>query len=107
MAVLKKIQASTLMETLVATILIVLIFMIASMSLNNIFSNSIRYSTTDIEAYLNELEYLNINEKLLLPYNEAYKNWNISIDSERIDSDELLLTAINKKTQQIITKQID
>ena len=40
MVVLKKIKASTLMETLVATVLIIVVFMAASMILNNMFLNA-------------------------------------------------------------------
>ncbi|AUP79699.1 hypothetical protein [Flavivirga eckloniae] len=79
MVVLKKIKASTLMETLVATVLIVIVFMISSMILNNIFSNSIKSNTREIDAYLNELEYLYKNEKLKLPYYDDLGDWKISI----------------------------
>lgn len=85
MVILKKrhlyyrVKASTLMETLVATVLIVVIFMLASMILNNLFSNSIKNNTRAIEAHLNELQYFQEHEKLQLPYQETYKDWNISI----------------------------
>ena len=79
MVVLKKIRASTLMETLVATVLIVIVFMLASMILNNLFSNTIKNNSNDVNAHLNELQYLYQNDKLILPYNDTYKNWTISI----------------------------
>ncbi len=53
MVVLKKIKAFTLMETLVATVLIVIVFMISSMLLNNLFYNSIKDNTIAIDAHLN------------------------------------------------------
>ena len=62
MVILKKIKASTLMETLVASVLIVVVFMISSMILNNLFSNTIKSNTRAIEAHINELQYLYINE---------------------------------------------
>lgn len=80
MVVLKKIKGSTLMETLVATVLIIVIFMLASMILNNLFSGTVKNNTRQIEAHLNELHYLYYNEKLELPYSDDYKNWNISIE---------------------------
>jgi len=80
MVVLKKIQASTLMETLVATVLIVIVFVIASMTLNSIFSSSIKNNTRAIEAKLNELQYLKLNNKLELPYQDTFGDWNISAE---------------------------
>ena len=68
------------METLVATVLIVLIFMLASMILNNLFSNTIKNNTQAIDNHLNELQYLHQNEQLQLPYTEVFQNWNISIE---------------------------
>ena len=41
MDVLKRIKGSTLMETLVATVLIVVVFMMASLTLNALFSTTI------------------------------------------------------------------
>ena len=85
MVVLKKlnldyrVKASTLMETLVATVLVVIIFMLASMILNNIFSNTIKNNTQAIDTYLTELQYLQRNDKLQLPYHEEFGQWQISI----------------------------
>jgi hypothetical protein len=73
MVILKKIKASTLMETLVATVLIIIVFIIASMILNNLFFNTIKNNTTQIDAHLNELQYLYINEKLFMDcFNRYY-----------------------------------
>ncbi len=77
MALLKKIQASTLMETLVATVLIMVIFMVASLVLNNLFMNSIKNDTKQLMNRLNELEYLQQHKKIALPYDETYKQWRI------------------------------
>lgn len=79
MVVLKKIKASTLMETLIATVLIVVVFMMSSMILNNLFSNVIKNDTRDIDAYMNELQYLYQNGKLEVPFREDYKEWQISV----------------------------
>ena len=109
MALLKKInrqhkvKGSTLMETLVATILIVLIFMIASMILNNLFSNTIKNNTQAIDHRLNELQYLQQHEQILLPYTETYDNWNITIESYRENNETLVeFEAINPKTNKTI-----
>jgi predicted PurR-regulated permease PerM len=106
MALLKKIKASTLMETLVANVLIVVVFMISSMILNNLFSNSIKNNTDDIDVYLNELEYLYKNEKILIPYQEEFKGWQIIIVKNRENQSNILFEAFNSNTNKSITKTI-
>lgn len=102
MVVLKKIKASTLMETLVATVLIVVIFMIASTILNNLFSNTIKNNTRVIDAHINELHYLYINDKVEIPYYDNYKSWEISIEN---DEDNILFEVLNTKTNHTIIKK--
>ena len=75
MVVLKKLKASTLMETLIATVLIMVIFVVASMILNNLFSNTVKNNTRAITSKLNEVEYLYINDKIVLPYVDDYEDW--------------------------------
>lgn len=105
MAVLKKIKASTLMETLVATVLLVVIFMLASMVLNNLFSNTIKGNTRDIEVYLTELEYLYRNDKIALPYDTDFGLWTISIEKvQDLNNIKLQLEAVNQDNQQTVKK---
>ncbi len=107
MVVLKKIKGSTLMETLVATVLIVVVFMISSMILNNLFSNSITSNTRNIDAYLNELEYLQQHDKLLLPYYGTYKFWEVSVIAHMKHGENVVvLEAVNPNTDKIISKTI-
>lgn len=107
MVILKKVKASTLMETLVATVLIVVVFMISSMILNNLFSNSIKNNTRNIDAYLNELEYLYKNEKLIVPYQDEFEDWQISVVTiKENNSNKILFDAINSNSNKSITKKI-
>ena len=107
MAVLKKAKASTLMETLVATVLIVVVFMIASMILNNLFSNSAKSNTRAIDAHLNELQYLYLNDKLKLPYHDDFKTWGISVKSiKENDKNNIIFYALNTKTKKTIETKI-
>lgn len=101
----QRVKGSTLMETLVATVLIVLIFMLASMILNNLFSNTVKHNTQAINNHLNELQYLQLHEKLLLPYAETYENWEVSVERYN-ESNQTLVTyeAINTMTNKTITK---
>lgn len=99
-----RLKGSTLMETLVATVLIVLIFMLASMILNSLFSNTIKNNTKAIDNDLNELQYLQQHEQLLIPYAETHDNWNITIERFKEDDQTLLeFEAINTKTNKTIT----
>ncbi|WP_452596844.1 hypothetical protein [Pontimicrobium sp. MEBiC01747] len=106
MVILKKIKGSTLMETLVATVLIIIIFMVASTILNNIFSNSIKSDTNAIDMHLTELRYLEINNKIDLPYKESLGDWDIIIDSFRENITTIIeFEANNIKTNKTILKQ--
>ncbi|WP_396146026.1 hypothetical protein [Flavobacterium sp.] len=80
MDVLKKIKSATLVESLVATVLIVIIFVVSSLIINNLLLNGFNNNTTEIENRLYELEYEYQNKKILLPYQERYQNWNIVIE---------------------------
>lgn len=107
MALLKKIKASTLMETLVATVLIVIVFMIASMILNNLFSNTIKNNTRAVDAHLNELQYLYLNEKLTLPYHDDFDSWRISIESvKEHNKNNIVFNATNRNTNKTIETKI-
>ncbi len=108
MVVLKKIKASTLMETLVATVLIIVVFMISSMILNNLFSKTIKNNTTAIDAYLNELQYLYKHEKLLLPYQDDYNDWQITVVLYQDNNfNSIVFEALNIKTHKTVIKTID
>ncbi len=79
MGLLKKIKASTLMETLVATVLIVIIFIMASLVLNNVFSTAINNDTNHLEARITEIEYLVIQKQINIPYTEEFEKWTVTV----------------------------
>ncbi|WP_298341166.1 hypothetical protein [uncultured Algibacter sp.] len=94
------------METLVATVLIVVVFMVASMILNNLFSNTTKKNTRNINAHLNELEYLFKNDKLTLPYYDGFNTWEVSLKKIKENDQSIVITeAINTITNKIITKE--
>ena len=106
MAILKKLKGSTLMETLVASVLIVVIFMIASLILNNTFLNNIKNNTNKVDSRINELHYLELNDQLTLPYHETFDYWTISIDQFQENHISILeIEAINTDTNKTIIKQ--
>ncbi len=71
------------METLVATVLIVVIFMISSMIMNNLLANNIKQNTELAEERLNALEYQVLNKGIKLPYYEDFESWEISIFEQK------------------------
>nr|WP_298924953.1 hypothetical protein [uncultured Allomuricauda sp.] len=81
MVVLKKLKASTLMETMVATVLIVVIFMFSSLILNSLFSAQVKGNLQPIKSHLDQLEYQYVNQKINLPYYEEWKTWDITIST--------------------------
>jgi len=97
MVVLKKIKASTLMETMVATVLIVVIFMIASMLLNSVFKSTNNRMQQPIIEKMNTLEYQYANELIKLPYYEEWKEWDIEM---LVENSNIVLSSIHKKTKK-------
>ena len=96
------------METLVASVLIVVVFMISSMILNNLFSNTIKSNTRTIEAYINELQYLYKNEMLMLPYYDDIDHWDIEVTEVKVmQTSKVLFEAINTETHNNYSKEIN
>ncbi len=79
-----KIQAATLMETLVATAIILGVFIISSLVLNNTFRAVVANNDFSIQNRLNFLEYLEAHEQLELPYYEDIDAVSISVEREQI-----------------------
>ncbi|WP_378185638.1 Tfp pilus assembly protein FimT/FimU [Aquimarina sp. W85] len=79
MVILKKIKGATLIETLTASVILILVFMIASLSFNTVFGNHIERNTGRIENRINELHYQYIHRKIKLPYFETYGKFEIEI----------------------------
>ncbi|MCK0160127.1 hypothetical protein [Allomuricauda sp. F6463D] len=96
MALLKKIKASTLMETLVATVLIVVVFMMASMTLNALFATSIQNNDGPARQELLFLQYRYGYGKLSLPYYDKLDAWDIKVE-ERVwqGTEQVIFSAVN------------
>ena len=67
------------METLVATVLIVVVFMGASMVLNNLFTTSIQLNDNWVRQELLRLQYQYQNGQLRLPYRTKLGSWDIEV----------------------------
>lgn len=78
MAVLNRVRAASLLETLTASLLIVIVFMIASLSINSLFRNTIRTDEHLLQNRLRELRYFGGKGKLAFPFHEEREYWTIT-----------------------------
>lgn len=89
MVVLKKIKASSIVEVLTASVLIVVVFMVASLILNNIFKNTVINNKDIIQHRIKELHYLHLHDKIQLPYAEDTSGYAIFLN---IKKDKLIIS---------------
>ncbi len=94
MVILKKVRSATLVETMVASVIIVIVFLIASLSLNNIFRGTINSDDSALQNRINELTYFVNNEKIKAPFYEDTALWDIGIE---IQGGEKVIEVLNKK----------
>jgi Tfp pilus assembly protein PilV len=104
--ILKKIKSATLIETLIATVLIVVVFLMASMIINTIFFNTFHQKKELVMNRLDELEYEYINKSIELPFSEEIENWNIEI-IKLSQSDVVEFKAQNKITNKEIIRKLN
>ena len=105
MVILRKVKSATLIETLIATVLIVIVFLLSAMIINSIFFNTFHQKIDVVVNRLDELEYNCINNSIRLPYQEEYENWTIQIDKKK-NVKELKIIAINKTTGKEIERDL-
>ncbi|TXK78903.1 hypothetical protein [Mesonia sp. K4-1] len=95
------------METLVATIILIIIFVISSLILNNIFGASIQGDKEKINNRLKELEYFYRYDKIELPYEEDFNGWGVYIISYKESNQQLVRFEItNKDTNKSLSYSI-
>lgn len=105
MGVLIKIRSSTLVEVITASVIIVVIFAIASLTLTNVFKTTLQEDITSIKNQINYLEYKIKNKKQKLPFSQSHQNWEIVMSLEKNDN-LVVIRAKNKKTNKEILKKI-
>jgi hypothetical protein len=105
--ILRKIVSSTLVETLVASVIIILIFSFTSLILNNLFKANVNNDTLAIENRMNKLIYLYEHKSLATPFYEVIGDWEIMIEKEsNEDFPSRHLKAHNLKTEKIIYRNM-
>lgn len=100
MVILKKIRAATLVESMIASVIIVVVFLIASLSLNNVFKSTVRFNDSNLQNRVKELRYLINNDKTTIPFYEENEQWDIAVEREK---NQLKLSVLNKKTSKTKT----
>jgi len=70
-----KLQASSLTEVLVASVIILIVFGIAITTLDNVLYNSVKNKNHFIETTLNQLAYEYQHNKITLPYSYEEGDW--------------------------------
>ena len=105
MVILRKVKSATLIETLIATVLIVIVFLLSAMIINSIFFNTFHQKKDVVVNRLDELEYNCINNSIRLPYQEEYENWTIQI-RKKDNLKELKIIATNKTTGKEIERDL-
>lgn len=105
----KKIPATTLMETLVATSIILIVFVVASLVLNNTFRTLSEKDSFSVQNRLEVLQYLYIHEKLTIPYYEDFEEYEITIETASEDTIEVITYTATKEGQKtpVIVYTID
>ena len=68
MDVLMKVKASSILENLVASIIVLIVFSIAGTSVNQIFESNVNQRDFKFDNRVKEMEYLIINNQLQTPY---------------------------------------
>ena len=106
MDLLKKIKSSTLVETIVATVLILIIFVISSLILNTIFRNNLSANTDAVETRLHLLEYQLKTDQLVLPYREIFEDWDISLELINEQTPSIQVLAQQEQSKKQITKTL-
>ena len=64
----KKVKASSLTEVIVATSILLLVFGIALLTLNNIMTNTLRSNTNSLDTELEKIIYQYRNQQIKIPF---------------------------------------
>lgn len=101
-----KVKSSSLIETVVATVIIIVVFTIASLTLTTVMSGITKSNTFKVQNRLDFLFYKIDNEQLELPYEENYDQFTLELfplDEEDIKS--VILKATHKEGKVKLEQQ--
>ncbi len=104
---LLKVRAASLVETLIATVVIMIVFGIAMATVGNILERTVKSSTGVIDAELNRLEYLYQHEKIIVPDIRELGDWKIRVKKTKEgELNYIVFRAKNQKSQKERIKKI-
>lgn len=99
----RKITASTLMETLVATIIILVVFVAASLVLNNTFKTIVANDRFNLDNRIRFIEYKYQHNEIALPYLEDFERFEIYISKEYEEAVGYIMIEITEKESRQTT----
>lgn len=103
----KNIKASSLTEVIVATTILMLVFAIAIVTLNNILVSSVQKDTSKQQTQIEQLIYQYKNKQLKIPTSYNQGDFIISIENLEHQEVEFVEFSIkNSKTNKTISKRI-
>lgn len=100
-----KLKSATLLETLVATALILVIFLVSGLIINNLAKNTIQNNHQSIENELKRLSYFSKHGKINLPYVSDYDNWSIEVKKNDITG-QIEIEAWQKNSSKTLNKTV-
>lgn len=102
-----KVRAASLVETLIATVVIMIVFGIAMATVTNVLERTVRSNTGVIDTELRKLEYLYQHEKIKVPDVREVGEWEIQIKKAKEgELNYIVFQAKHQKTQKKRTQRI-
>lgn len=89
------------METLLASAIILIVFFVGSLTLNNVFLGGVKKDSTQLENRLKELRYAVKHNQMPIPFYEETDRWDISIEQNTDASVIYVLHKISGNEKEI------
>lgn len=102
-----KLKASSLVETLIATVVIMVVFGIAIATISNVLERTVKSSTSAIDSELNKLVYLYEHDQIQVPDVRELKEWRIEL--KKVKGEEvnyIVFVAKHVKNQKVRERKI-
>ena len=101
-----KLKASSLTEVMVATVIILIVFGIATATLNTVFTQSVKNKSFFITTELDQLQYEYHHQKIKVPLIYEEGEWQISVlEVEENNKRIVLFEGKNNKNGKTITRK--
>lgn len=95
-----------MIETIIASVIIVLVFSMAILILHAVFKHKISNNTSHLNNHIYELEYRIQHKNIVIPYQETFENWEITIQQVQENlSPWIVCKAEHVKTKKIVLKK--